>query len=577
MKLTRKKSSSKLLILALLAAGSATVFAQPPGGGGPPPGGGEDTSDAVTDGIEVRAYEPTEVPDRITVTICGDPSTQMAVNWRTTSDVLETESTSADVATYLSTEVTTYATNDTVVTTNTTTVITTNISTVVSTDILFGSTNIVAGSATVEIALASGSSELEDDTNIVRTIVSDVALESDDYTAWHHSAVFDGLEPGAKYVYRVGNDVLNADSEEETIWSEWNNFCTAESSTAGSVTPFSFVYFGDAQNGVKSHWSRCIREAYSDLPDAKFFLHAGDLIDTADNDQEWGEWFYAGGWINATMPQVATPGNHEYDGGAITDHWRPHFTFPENGPTNSLDVSETVYHFDYQGVRFISLDTECMAESSATNAALAQATWLEGVLAENPNKWTIVYHHKPVWQAAEDREQHPFLETCFKPIYETYGVDLVLQGHDHTYARGDNLNTGLSYYQSDNGPVYVVSVAGEKMYDSDASSWADVTGQDTQLYQLIEVYDEAIRYRSLTAAGEDYDEFYITKADADFAVNTLAMGDLEMYSSNGVMNLNLQLEGCTNLTDGSWSAVGEPVDWEIDTSKAGFFRVRSSK
>lgn len=574
---SKDRGNSARLLIALLAVGGSNAFAQP--GSGPPPDS-EDSSDAVTEGIEVQAYKPSEVPDRITLTICGDPSTQMAVNWRTDSDVLETEISYSDVAEYISSDVTTYTTNGTLVTTNTTTVISTNITTVASTNILFGSTNIVAGSAVTEISLASGDPEIEDDTSIVRTVTSDTALETDDYTSWHHTAVFEDLQPGTKYAYRVGNDVINGSGEEETIWSEWNHFTTAESSSTNDVTDFSFVYFGDAQNGVKSHWSRCIREAYSDLPNAAFFLHAGDLIDECDVDQEWGEWFYAGGWVNAMIPQVATPGNHEYDSGSITTHWRPHFAFPQNGPTNTLDCAETIYSFDYQGVRFISLDTEVMADATedGTNNAAAQAAWLTEVLEDNPCKWTIVYHHKPVWQAAPDREQHPFLESVFKPIYEAYGVDLVLQGHDHTYARGDNLNTGLSAYQSENGPVYVVSVAGYKMYDSDAS-WADVSGQDTQLYQLIEMSDDMISYGSYSADGEAYDAFTITKTYTSSTTNTVVMGDIVMQASNGVVSLDLQLEQCTNLTEGCWTEVGDSVNWQIDADDASevFYRVKTSK
>ena len=78
------------------------------------------------------------------------------------------------------------------------------------------------------------------------------------------------------------------------------------------VKHFSFLYFGDAQNDIKSKWSRTIRQAYSDLPKADFMIHAGDLININKRDQEWGEWFYAGGWIYQNIPSILTPGNHEY-------------------------------------------------------------------------------------------------------------------------------------------------------------------------------------------------------------------------------------------------------------------------
>lgn len=62
--------------------------------------------------------------------------------------------------------------------------------------------------------------------------------------------------------------------------------------------PFSFLYIGDAQNDIKEHWSRVIRKAYTSLPNASFIIHAGDLIDHGDADEQWGGWFEAAGWLN---------------------------------------------------------------------------------------------------------------------------------------------------------------------------------------------------------------------------------------------------------------------------------------
>jgi len=105
--------------------------------------------------------------------------------------------------------------------------------------------------------------------------------ESDLGPANYHSIVFEELTPATKYVYRVGDGVN---------WSEWFQFKTAND----EPEPFSFIYFGDAQNSVREHWSRVIREAHSDAPKARFMLHAGDLINSGNRDAEWGEWFGAG-------------------------------------------------------------------------------------------------------------------------------------------------------------------------------------------------------------------------------------------------------------------------------------------
>ena len=94
----------------------------------------------------------------------------------------------------------------------------------------------------------------------------------------YHSVHFKDLKPDTKYSYRVG-------AGEE--WSEWFHFKTAKDQPA----PFSFLYFGDAQNDLRSLWSRAIRGAYSAFPSVQFMLHAGDLINNTNAELQWGEWF----------------------------------------------------------------------------------------------------------------------------------------------------------------------------------------------------------------------------------------------------------------------------------------------
>jgi 3',5'-cyclic AMP phosphodiesterase CpdA len=317
-------------------------------------------------------------------------------------------------------------------------------------------------------------------------------LESDLGPAQYHTARFDGLLPSTRYAYRVG------DGEH---WSEWFQFRTA----AARPAPFSFIYFGDAQNDLKSLWSRVIREAFSDAPRASFIVHAGDLINTATRDEEWGEWHRAGGWVNGMIPSVPTPGNHEYSRPAgstgprsLSRHWRPQFALPENGPPG---LEETVYSFDYQGLRVISLNSnERQAE---------QVEWLESRLADNPNPWTVVTFHHPLYASARGRDNAE-LRRLWEPVFRRHRVDLVLQGHDHTYARS-NLNTGAGGRDAMAGTVYVVSVSGPKMYNLNRESWMRRAAEDTQLYQIITIDGDELRYEARTAVGDLYDAFDLRK------------------------------------------------------------------
>jgi 3',5'-cyclic AMP phosphodiesterase CpdA len=310
--------------------------------------------------------------------------------------------------------------------------------------------------------------------------------------AHYHTARFTGLQPSTRYVYRVGDGVN---------WSEWIHFLTAST----EPEPFSFVYFGDAQNDLKSMWSRVIREAYSDAPKARFIIHAGDLINTSTRDGEWGEWHGAGGWVNAMVPSIPTPGNHEYGRGPdgqrrLAPHWRPQFALPRNGPPG---LEETVYSIDYQGVRIISLNSNERQQD--------QVAWLEEQLRENPNRWTVVTFHHPVFSTARGRDNKALRE-AWMPVFDRYRVDLVLNGHDHGYGRS-NLNTGLNFRENKSGTVYVVSVSGPKMYNVEKAPWMERAAEDTQLYQVVSVNGGRLKYEARTATGELYDAFDLRKID----------------------------------------------------------------
>jgi 3',5'-cyclic AMP phosphodiesterase CpdA len=317
-----------------------------------------------------------------------------------------------------------------------------------------------------------------------------------------HTAEFTGLNPDVKYAYRVGDGVN---------WSEWFHFRTAPAKPQA----FSFIYFGDAQNDVRSLWSRVIREAFSDAPRAAFALHAGDLIDSAEHDGQWGEWFGAGAWINAMLPVIAVPGNHEYisekkqDGSRVqrlSRHWAAQFAFPDNGPEG---LKDSVYYIDYQNIRVIALNSnELHAE---------QIPWIDETLSTSEKTWNIVTFHHPIFSMAKDRD-NPKLRELWKPVLDRHQVDLVLTGHDHTYGRtgllvpDTNVATGANWRSAPAGTVYVVSVSGPKLYEF-GTPMVDVLrkAEDTQLYQIITVDGDSLTYVARTATGEQYDGFTLNK------------------------------------------------------------------
>ena len=333
------------------------------------------------------------------------------------------------------------------------------------------------------------------------------AIEEAGLKANYHSVTFTDLLPDTVYAYRVGDG---------KIWSEWFQFRTASK----EAKPFSFLYVGDTQNYILELWSRLIREGYRMAPDASFIIHAGDLVNNAHHERQWHEWFTAAGFIHAMVPSVPVPGNHEYDpynqeeDDKDIDHlsiqWRPQFTLPENGPEG---LEETAYTVQYQDLKIVALNSSEDQEK--------QAAWMQEELAGDDSKWKVATFHHPIFSASERRDNAELRES-WKPVFDQHGVDLVLQGHDHTYARGATRASGVNVVEGVNtrdqstGTVYVVSVSGGKMYDL-KEDWEmyeasrERKAENTQLFQVINVNGDTLEYRAYTAVGELYDAFDLVK------------------------------------------------------------------
>lgn len=321
-----------------------------------------------------------------------------------------------------------------------------------------------------------------------------------DSVANTHRVDVDGLQPDTLYMFRV---------QGEGTWSGWRQLRTM--SAAGD--PFTLLYFGDTQNKNLSHVSRVIREAMRHAPDATMAVFAGDLISGGDdvNDLEWGEWFEAIGDLPDVMLVAPALGNHEYfeefedtpqERRVLAAHWPRSFALPRNGAQHE-HTGQTTYWFDANGVRVVVLDGTSALD---LGSAQAQAQWLDQVLADNPNRWTLALIHQPIY-SPRGRDASDALRAALQPVLERRGVDLLLQGHDHTYGRRSGDAPGQVL------PQYIVSVTGPKQYrlSAEAKRTMDPTAEDTQLFQVLRIDGNSLRYEARTATGRLYDAFEIAR------------------------------------------------------------------
>jgi hypothetical protein len=348
----------------------------------------------------------------------------------------------------------------------------------------------------LELALAGDSPDM----GTVRQInARSRALQSENGTSQHHRADIDGLQADTLYAYRV---------QGQGTWSAWHHFRTA--GAAGQ--PLTLLYFGDTQNKNLSHVSRVIRQGSQAAPDARLVLFAGDLVSGGDgeDDSEWGEWFAAGGWLLPGTAVAPAAGNHEYfeefedtpqERRVLGGHWPVSFALPGNG---AAAAASTTYWFDYQGVRVVVLDGTSALD---LGTAQAQARWLDQVLADSAQPWNVVVVHQPLYPLRAERDTSVLAEQV-RPVLRRHRVDLVLQGHDHTYGRRADDAVAL--------PQYISSVAGPKQYRLSPQARATMApvAEDTQFFQVLRLDGSRLHYEARTVTGRLYDAFEISRDTA---------------------------------------------------------------
>ncbi|MCU0452697.1 MAG: metallophosphoesterase family protein [Bacteroidetes bacterium] len=349
--------------------------------------------------------------------------------------------------------------------------------------------------AVVEYTEATDGPTFKDQTRSVPASITPWKNKDGPEATWY-SAVLTNLRPATVYAYRVGA---------KGAWSEWNQFRTA----AERPEPFTFVFLGDPQNDIRTHVSRIFREAYRGACDARFWLFVGDLT-TTPTDDLWNKWFDAAGFINATMPSIMVPGNHDYGtillaGARIHNNelplWRTQFTLPENGPPG---LEETSYVVDYQGARLVMINSNTKLEE--------QAAWMDSVLTHRRGTWTIMAFHHPMYSSGGGRDNRRSRD-AFLGVFDKHHVDLVLQGHDHTYSRSHKLADGKVVSPNEPGTVYIVSSSGPKMYPLNRQYEPIMAkmAEGVQLYQTIRIDGSTLQYRAITPTGRTHDEFELKK------------------------------------------------------------------
>jgi acid phosphatase type 7 len=301
-----------------------------------------------------------------------------------------------------------------------------------------------------------------------------------------YSALIQDLADNTTYRYQVvsGNHS-----------SDWHQFST--SPTNDSV---SFIYIGDVQDKDTTHTSQqAFKQIQQLIPRVDFWAFGGDMIERPMNSY-WNAIMNDLDGIRQYTPIIAIAGNHEYLKYAIRKiDERFTYTFPYF--INNTDQNH-VFSFVYGNVRFILLDS-----NREPWYIWQQRNYLKEVLESNTSLFTVVMLHHPVLSNKGTWNNLP-IRLFFEPILTEYGVDLVLQGHEHGYARNSKKDTHGNRVP----PIYITSHLSKKFYPTfSETSTTDTLIANKALFQHISISKNTLSLYSYSLDGAKVDSVSIVK------------------------------------------------------------------
>lgn len=263
-----------------------------------------------------------------------------------------------------------------------------------------------------------------------------------------HIVQLTDLQPNTKYIYSVGVGTKTLTSGKDFY------FITAPAPTDNRpINIWAMGDFGDDSKEIYVATQKGVREQYlkNKSNHTDLWLWLGDNAYCCGTDIEYQRqvFDFYGSNILGNTPFFSVPGNHEYyeTATAQTDKKINYFNIisvPTEGEMGGLpSKTKEYYSFNYGNIHFIALDSYGLDEGKYRlyDPQSKQYQWLVNDLEANKGKslWTIItFHHPPYTKRSHDSDGEADLVAIREglvPIFDKYKVDLVLNGHSHSYER----------------------------------------------------------------------------------------------------------------------------------------------
>ena len=264
-----------------------------------------------------------------------------------------------------------------------------------------------------------------------------------------HQAHMCDLQPNTTYSYQVGST-----NGSKQYLSPVYTFHTAPDITATPDAESMIGVLGDSRDSAQI-WGQLADEVKARAAD--LILFSGDAVLVGLDQSEWDAWLGAAPDTLANTPIVMTDGNHE----ANAINLYAQFAMPGDQET---------FGFDYGYAHFT------VANDTPEDDTALTTTTLDAIKADfaasTSARWKLFMHHQPMYSAGQPHLSDLTLRASWAPIVDQYGIDLVLNGHEHQYEITKPLNNNMVQASTANATVYVVQGgAGASLYPVGTDFW----------------------------------------------------------------------------------------------------------
>eukprot|EP00602_Paraphysomonas_sp_CaronLab_P008380 CAMPEP_0185024288 /NCGR_PEP_ID=MMETSP1103-20130426/7296_1 /TAXON_ID=36769 /ORGANISM="Paraphysomonas bandaiensis, Strain Caron Lab Isolate" /LENGTH=510 /DNA_ID=CAMNT_0027557209 /DNA_START=44 /DNA_END=1576 /DNA_ORIENTATION=- len=333
-----------------------------------------------------------------------------------------------------------------------------------------------------------------------------------------HRATMVDLQPSTTYFYRVGDG---------NIWSEVFSFTTLTPGQTVTYAVIADMDFGEASDGTVSDLVSLVENG-----DIQAVIHSGDISYADGYEPHWDVFFNKIEPIASRVPYMVTPGNHEfwYNFSA----YKHRFTMP--GVLDGGGSGDNMfYSYNIEHAHFLACNSESPIDTPQFSDA--ELEWMEKDLTNvdrSSTPWVIAHFHRPMYCSSDHAciggsGGAEYLLSKAEDVFYSHSVDLVLQGHVHSYERTYPVyqqSRVSTSYAAPGAPVYVLQGAsgnregnkGSYPPQEELPEWSAATHVDVGLALLTVSADQIQwKYYSSSVTGESpqgpvlLDEFTLTR------------------------------------------------------------------